>query len=209
MIDLLYSGVQFQFRKRYRHVDWKALASVDVDKVSRELDYHALQSNIMNVAFCDPRGQDFQGVEEEFIKLYRLAQFTIEYLLNCQEYLSHEIVKLESKSALYFQLKEKLETKQKELSEVKKESRKRKKMIAVYQMAVLILDVTNFENKLATAHIQDETYKQFHPQGMMNTNGANGFHKCQHCDKAFISAPFLTSHMERRHGIPAPPNQAE
>ena len=31
-------------------------------------------------------------------------------------------------------LKEKLENKQKELSEVKKESRKRKKMIAVYQV---------------------------------------------------------------------------
>jgi zinc finger protein DZIP1 len=55
--------VQFQFRKRYRKVDWKLLANVDVDKITRDLDYHALQANIMNVAFCDTKSQ----VSSDFI----------------------------------------------------------------------------------------------------------------------------------------------
>ena len=48
-------------------------------------------------------------------------------------------------------------------------------------------------------------------QGMVNANGASGFHKCSHCEKAFVSAPFLESHMERRHNIVTPrdPNSLE
>ena len=49
--------MQFQFRKRYRKVDWKLLSNVDVDKITRDLDYQALQANIMNVAFCDTNSQ--------------------------------------------------------------------------------------------------------------------------------------------------------
>ncbi|KAL5247454.1 hypothetical protein ACHWQZ_G019363 [Mnemiopsis leidyi] len=173
-------GVQFQFRKRYRKVDWKLLANVDIEKITRDLDYRALQANIMNVAFCDTKSQDFLEVDEDFIKLYRLGQYTIEYLLHCQEYLSHGTVELETKlrEAIRFrnEVKEKLEGKQKELTDCKKESRKRKKMIAVYQ-------------------------------SMLNTSGVNGFHKCSHCAKAFVSAPFLASHLERRHGIVPPPVQ--
>ena len=36
-------------------------------------------------------------VDEDIIKLYRLGQYTIEYLLHCQEYLSHGTVELETK----------------------------------------------------------------------------------------------------------------
>ena len=35
----------------------------------------------------------------------------------------------------------------------------------------------------------------------MSASGANGFHKCSECDKAFVSASFLESHLERRHNI--------
>ena len=41
--------------------------------------------------------QDFLEVDDDFIKLYRLGQYTIEYLLHCQEYLSHGTVELEAK----------------------------------------------------------------------------------------------------------------
>jgi len=168
------NGLQFTFRKRYRKVDWKLLGCVDVERIAAELDYHALQKNIMNVAFCDTMSQDFLQCDPDFIKLYRLGQYTIEYLLHCQEFLSHSGAVLEDKlrEAVKFrnEVKDKLETKQRELTEAKKESRKRKKMIAVYQ-------------------------------GMMSASGANGFHKCSECEKAFVSSSFLESHLERRHNI--------
>ena len=36
-------------------------------------------------------------MDDDFIKLYKLGQYTIEYLLHCQEYLSHGTVELEAK----------------------------------------------------------------------------------------------------------------
>lgn len=43
----------FAFRKRVERVDWRKIASVDVDQISRTLDFTTLQSNIMNITFCN------------------------------------------------------------------------------------------------------------------------------------------------------------
>ena len=42
----------FAFRKRYERIDWRKLASVDVDHISRTMDFNALQENILNITFC-------------------------------------------------------------------------------------------------------------------------------------------------------------
>ena len=41
--------------------------------------------------------QDFASMDPDILKLYRLGQYTIEYLLHCQEYLSHSTLELENK----------------------------------------------------------------------------------------------------------------
>ena len=43
----------FAFRKRFERVDWRKMASVDVEQISRTLDFNALQENIMNITFCN------------------------------------------------------------------------------------------------------------------------------------------------------------
>ena len=43
----------FAFRKRFERLDWRKLASVDVEQISRTLDFNALQENIMNITFCN------------------------------------------------------------------------------------------------------------------------------------------------------------
>lgn len=47
------NGSSFSFRKRFERVDWRKIASVDVDHISRTLDFNALQENIMNITFCN------------------------------------------------------------------------------------------------------------------------------------------------------------
>lgn len=47
------NGRSFAFRKRYERIDWRRIASVDVDQVARTLDFSALQENIMNLTFCN------------------------------------------------------------------------------------------------------------------------------------------------------------
>ncbi|VUZ45110.1 unnamed protein product, partial [Hymenolepis diminuta] len=43
----------FFFRKRIERIDWKRLASVDVRKVTSQMDIDVLQENLLSVAFCD------------------------------------------------------------------------------------------------------------------------------------------------------------
>ena len=43
----------FAFRKRFERLDWRKIASVDVDQISRTLDFNSLQENIMNITFCN------------------------------------------------------------------------------------------------------------------------------------------------------------
>lgn len=47
------NGRNFAFRKRYERIDWRRIASIDVDQVARTLDFNALQDNIMNLTFCN------------------------------------------------------------------------------------------------------------------------------------------------------------
>ena len=43
----------FAFKKRFERIDWKRIASTDVDSISRHMDFQALQDNIMNITFCN------------------------------------------------------------------------------------------------------------------------------------------------------------
>ena len=74
------------------------IASVDIDRVVREMDFQTLQQNIFNVAFCNIDGevsitlsandsslyhtiQEFRSLDPNFIKLFKLGQLIIEYLM--------------------------------------------------------------------------------------------------------------------------------
>ena len=47
------NGRSFAFRKRYERIDWRKISSVDLDHISRTLDFNALQENILNITFCN------------------------------------------------------------------------------------------------------------------------------------------------------------
>ena len=60
----------FSFRKRVERVDWRKIASVDVDNISRTLDFATLQDNIMNITFCN--------LEAEVVSTQNLICFVVE-----------------------------------------------------------------------------------------------------------------------------------
>ncbi|CBN80168.1 C2H2 zinc finger protein [Ectocarpus siliculosus] len=79
--------VAFYFRQRHGKLDWKKLARIDVDEVVREVDIAVLQDLLDEVAFCEVSAEDIPptGVDDLSVKLIRLSQLTIEYLLHVQE----------------------------------------------------------------------------------------------------------------------------
>ncbi|XP_060079369.1 cilium assembly protein DZIP1-like isoform X2 [Ylistrum balloti] len=167
------NGKSFAFRKRFERVDWRKIASVDINQIAQTLDFNALQENIMNITFCNIEAElDLRMVDPNFVKLFKLAQLSIEYLLHSQEYLTGVITSMEEK--VKKSQEEQNETKQAEdklkqqLADVKKESHKRKKLLMAQQQLI---------------HA-----------------GSGSYNKCPFCSKAFLNSSFLQSHINRRHG---------
>ncbi|XP_075419655.1 cilium assembly protein DZIP1 isoform X2 [Tenrec ecaudatus] len=164
----------FQFRPRLESVDWRRLSAIDVDKVAGAVDVLTLQENIMNITFCkleDEKCPHCQsGVDPVLLKLIRLAQLTIEYLLHSQEFLTAQLHTLEERLRQSYQDCEqnrKLVTKQAaEVKLLKDECKRRKKMISTQQV-------------------------------MMEAKAS--YYQCHFCDKAFMNQAFLQSHIQRRH----------
>ncbi|XP_057388856.1 cilium assembly protein DZIP1 isoform X3 [Balaenoptera acutorostrata] len=164
----------FQFRPRLESVDWRRLSAIDVDKVAGAVDVLTLQENIMNITFCkleDEKCPHCQsGVDPVLLKLIRLAQLTIEYLLHSQEFLTSQLHDLEERLRLSLAESEqskKLLTKQAgEIKLLKEECKRRKKLISTQQLMI--------EAKAS-------------------------YYQCRFCDKAFMNQAFLQSHIQRRH----------
>ncbi|XP_067392937.1 cilium assembly protein DZIP1 isoform X2 [Emydura macquarii macquarii] len=164
----------FQFRPRHGSPDWRRLSAVDVERVAGELDVVALQEHLGHVTFCSVERQHCPHcrgpADPLLLKLVRLAQLSIEYLLHCQEHLGTQLQgheqALRAADARLEQLGTEAARRTQEMKLLKEECRRRKKMISTQQM-------------------------------MLETRA--GYHQCQFCDKAFMNYSFLQSHIQRRH----------
>jgi len=110
------------------------------------------------------------GVDPVLLKLIRLAQLTIEYLLHSQEFLTSQLHNLEERLRLSMaegeQNKKLLAKQAGEIKLLKEECKRRKKMISTQQLMI--------EAKAS-------------------------YYQCHFCDKAFMNQAFLQSHIQRRH----------
>nr|CAB3240406.1 zinc finger protein DZIP1L [Phallusia mammillata] len=159
----------FHFRKRFGEIDWRKLSSIDVDRVARELDFVTLQENISVVTFCNIDA--VSDLDPLFSKLFKLSQYTIEYLLHSQEYLQSVVSDLEAKlgdaAKAHEELEHKLDEQNEEMVKLQQENKRRRKMIQQQQLLI--------------------------------ESGATSYYQCPHCEKAFMNASFLQGHMQRRH----------
>ncbi|XP_051996393.1 cilium assembly protein DZIP1-like isoform X2 [Xyrauchen texanus] len=166
----------FKFRARCENVDWRRINAVDVDRVASELDFHTLQEHVTAVTFCNlevERCHRCQSpVDLALIKLFRLAQLTVEYLLHSQDCLSMSLQAAEERLLAERQEREQLCVQLQKISQdaktLKEELKQRKKIITSQQ-------------------------------AMFSAGISANYHKCQHCEKAFMNPSFLQSHMQRRH----------
>uniref|UniRef100_A0A3B4U2R7 DAZ interacting zinc finger protein 1 n=1 Tax=Seriola dumerili TaxID=41447 RepID=A0A3B4U2R7_SERDU len=165
----------FKFRPRRESVDWRRINAVDIDLVVSQLDVDTLQEHIGTVTFCSLDGERCQRcqspVDPALVKLLRLAQLTVEWLLHCQEFLTHNLRAAEERLAAAGSEREQLLAQQNKQEEKVKtlttELKQRKKVIRTQQ------------SLLAPRLISSQ--------------------KCPQCDKSFLNSSFLQNHMQRRH----------
>ncbi|KAM3933536.1 cilium assembly protein DZIP1 isoform 2-T2 [Leptodactylus fuscus] len=166
---------RFKFRTRHESVDWRRIGAIDLDRLANELDFVTLQENIMAITFCNLEHEKcprcHSSLDPVLLKLLRLCQYTIEYLLHTQEYLSTNLQTLEEKVRATLidteEIQVKMAKQTQEVKTLKEECKRRKKIISTQQMLI--------------------------------SSSAGPYHKCPHCEKAFMTHSYLQSHMTRRH----------
>lgn len=140
-----YTLPTFKFQPRRESIDWRRISALDVERVARELDVATLQDNITGVTFCnldrEACSRCGQPVDPALLKVLRLAQLTIEYLLHCQDCLSASVAQLEARlqASLGQQQRgqQELGRQADELKGVREESRRRRKMISALQQLLV------------------------------------------------------------------------
>ncbi|KAM9543301.1 cilium assembly protein DZIP1L isoform 1-T1 [Guaruba guarouba] len=165
----------FHFQPRRISVDWRRFSAIDVERVAREVDVAVLQEHIASITFCNLDGEQCphcgQPADPVLLKVLRMAQLSIEYLLHCQERLGTNLAvhtqRLEAASAELASIQQQAAEQAVQLQVSKEESRRWKKLLAMQQPLLQA--------------------------------GPNTYCKCHLCDKAFMNSSFLQAHVQRRH----------
>ncbi|CAF4419118.1 unnamed protein product, partial [Adineta steineri] len=85
--------------------------------------------------------KDSRAMDPNFIKLYKMAQLTIEYLLLCQDQITTQLADYDQiKSKGFYEhegVHREIEKLKNDLAETKKESKKRRKMLETQQRMLM------------------------------------------------------------------------
>lgn len=94
----VYGSNGFFFQQRTLPLNLRLLSQLDIDRVVRDVDIECLQRHIEQITFCSLREEELKYVtDQQVIKLFRVAQLIIEYLLHSQDKLIKNMDKLASK----------------------------------------------------------------------------------------------------------------
>ena len=74
--------MNFRFMARNIAVDWRQVSLIDIDRIARDMDIPALQQHIELVTFA--KLDSLYDIDPLFVKLFQIAQYTLEYLLHSQ-----------------------------------------------------------------------------------------------------------------------------
>eukprot|EP00286_Rhodomonas_abbreviata_P007234 CAMPEP_0181337274 /NCGR_PEP_ID=MMETSP1101-20121128/27917_1 /TAXON_ID=46948 /ORGANISM="Rhodomonas abbreviata, Strain Caron Lab Isolate" /LENGTH=397 /DNA_ID=CAMNT_0023447729 /DNA_START=113 /DNA_END=1302 /DNA_ORIENTATION=- len=173
-------GSFYEFRPREGRVNWRLIASLDPEAVERTGDVTALQAVIENLTFADVGGEGVRSLADaNLVKLARLSQLCLEYLLHCQDVLETQRSKAVDDAARW----------QKEVSKARKTTKESEKKFAGLKKALKDSERARSTIEKIVTHL--------------NTPGlAGGSHlelfKC-HDGKVFVSRQHADSHIKRRY----------
>ena len=150
--------------------------NANVDQITQQLDLKELEKLLQNITYARLDREDIEDVgTENLLKLFRLAQMSVEYLIYTQNYLEclTRALDIQYKNA-YEQTKdvrEKIQRYNTELSNAKKENKIQAKTLATYEYLIKL------------------------PKEGDHTQVI----KCRHCDKFFASEHYLRKHYASKH----------
>uniref|UniRef100_A0A8D0L053 C2H2-type domain-containing protein n=1 Tax=Strix occidentalis caurina TaxID=311401 RepID=A0A8D0L053_STROC len=154
----------FHFQSRRVSVDWRRFSAIDVERVAQEVDVATLQEHITSVTFCNLDGERCphcgQPADPILLKVLRMAQLSIEYLLHCQEQLGTSLAthtqRLQAAHTELAYTQQQAAEQEVQLRGVKEENRRWKKLIAMQQVLLQchLCDKAFMNDSFLQAHMQ-------------------------------------------------------
>ncbi|KAG2493967.1 hypothetical protein HYH03_007896 [Edaphochlamys debaryana] len=143
----------FKFEPRRSRIDWRLLHGVDINSMVRDVDLDTLEKIVNIVAFGDIEAEDTRHLTElNFIKIFRLAQMMIEYLLYVQDCLQNSNAWLQqdrSNMDKYVQAARlRIRELDANLKMNKRELRRTRKTIKTYELLAVLNDGKNMKQTM-------------------------------------------------------------
>lgn len=169
----------FYFQQRTGRLDLRRINRVDVERLVEEVDVDVLQQHLEDIAFSNLDEDDLRVHSDEcFLKLFRLSQLTVEYLLSVQDALADSLESLASRhtslQASQAEIRERLQAYADTERQLRREVRQKRKTIAKFEQLLSL------------------------PGGAVAQPDSS--HACLSCGKLFSSDEYLQSHVARKHG---------
>lgn len=83
---------RFTFQRRYAKLNWRTISRTSLERIVERIDTHSLEQMLEPLAFARLRLGDVSSVPEEWLlKLLRLYQLCLEYLMNCKAHLLQQL----------------------------------------------------------------------------------------------------------------------
>ncbi|KAL2748608.1 zinc finger protein Dzip1 [Vespula maculifrons] len=173
------SGFHFNTHKSRVHIDWNHIGSIDIDRVIIERDFITVDENINNIINYNLKNEyDLKILDSNFVKVFRLAQLAVEYLLYCKQYLDQSVIILKDELKLKIEDNHKL----------------RKEITALEEIIKNLKDKTKERNRVIETKIGDsngEIHKCPHcPKSFISTTFVKAHIARRH---SYIDLPTETS----------------
>ncbi|KAF4044197.1 Iguana/Dzip1-like DAZ-interacting protein N-terminal [Phytophthora infestans] len=133
---------KFAFRQRAGKLDTRAIARLDLEKIAASTDIETIQRHLENLAFSDVTLDDVQHYSDAyFLKLFQIAQLTLEYLMHVQDSLVDHSEGLEKQCEQLLTECQELETEngqhETEIASLKREIRQKQRTMATLELMLL------------------------------------------------------------------------
>ena len=166
---------KFVFQERQGRINWRTVLNSDLDKIVKDVDLRQLECLLQNLTYAQLDREDIERMgDAHFVKLFRLAQMSIEYLIYTQNYLETltKTLDLQYKHSYEetIKIREKIKQQTSENHVLKREFKLKQKTLSTYEYLL----------KLPAGQEQE-------------------YFKCKQCPKFFISRSFLEKHYSKQH----------
>ncbi|KAL0267777.1 UNVERIFIED_CONTAM: hypothetical protein PYX00_009948 [Menopon gallinae] len=149
------SGYKFQL---YRgRINWSEVEKINIGEIIEDKNFQLLEENLIHVINCNlEKDYDVKILDQNFVKLFKLAQLGIDYLSYCELYLDRCVVLLQEQLSSYQEecsvLREEIDKKDEEIRRSKKKLKMQYRNFKCNKCEKIFLNETYLESHEKRRH---------------------------------------------------------